>query len=158
MDALTLARAKKVAQTLVDAVSGDVGNLSDTVEQLANDLASLVTDADIINRDGDLASALILNRLRQHLWQFEDFLICEIGSAVLTNSLTFPFNNSKKSVSLVNRQKDINYGVMAWTDSEAGNIGDIQVTDKQVNGFKVAYSGSAKTATIKYIVIGGLFK
>ena len=88
----------------------------------------------------------------------KDFLICEIGSAVLTNSLTFPFNNSKKSVALTKIQKDINYAVMAWTDSEAGNIGNIQVTDKQVNGFKVAYSGSAKTATIKYIVIGGLIK
>jgi len=158
MDMLTLARAKKVAQTLVDAVSGDVGDLSETVEQLARDLASLVTDAEIINQDGDLASALILNRLRQHIWQFEEFLVCEIGSTVLTNTMKFPFNNSKKSVALTNVQKDINYAVMAWTDSEAGNIGDIQVTDKQVNGFKVAYSGSASTATIKYIVIGGLIK
>lgn len=158
MDVLTLARAKKVAQSLVDAVSGDVGDLSAAVDQLAKDLVDLVTDADIINRDGDLASALIINRLRQQIWQFEDFLICEIGSTVLTNTLKFPFNNSKKSVSLTNRQKDINYAVMAWTDSEAGNIGNIQVTDKQVNGFKVSYSGSASTATIKYIVIGGILK
>ena len=75
MDMLTLARAKKVAQTLVDAVSGDVEDLSEVVEDLARDLASLVTDAEIINQDGDLASALILNRLRQHIWKFEEFLV-----------------------------------------------------------------------------------
>ena len=158
MDMLTLNRAKKIAQALVDAVSGDVEDLSETVDQLAMDLASLVTDAQIINDDGDIASTLILNRLRQHIWQFEDFMICEIGSTVLTNTLEFPFNDSKATVPLTNTQKDTNYAVIAWTDSDAGNIGDIQVTDKQVNGFKLAYSGSAKTATIKYIVIGGLIK
>ncbi len=157
MDVLTLAKAKKVAQSLVEAVSGDVGDLSAVVDGLADDLADLVTEAGVINLDGDLASTLILNRLRQHIWQMEDeALVCEIGSVSLTNSLKFPFNDSKKSVALSKTQKNVNYSVTAWTESEAGNVGEIKVTDKQVNGFKVGYSGSAKSVTVKYIVIGGI--
>ena len=84
--------------------------------------------------------------------------MCEAGSVTLTNTAKFPFNNSKKSVALAKVQADLNYAVIAWTDSEAGNIGDIQVTEKQVNGFKVSYSGSASTAVVNYIVIGGIVK
>lgn len=159
MDVLTLARAKKVAQSLVDAVSGDVSDLEKVVDDLSKDLAELVSDASVINEDGDVASTLIINRLRQHIWQNEaDAPVCEAGSVTLTNTAKFPFNNSKKSVALAKVQADLNYAVIAWTDSEAGNIGDIQVTEKQVNGFKVSYSGSAATAVVNYIVIGGIVK
>ena len=159
MDVLTLARAKKVAQSLVDAVSGDVSDLEKVVDELSKDLAELVSDASVINEDGDVASTLIINRLRQHIWQNEaDAPVCEAGSVTLTNTAKFPFNNSKKSVALAKVQADLNYAVIAWTDSEAGNIGDIQVTEKQVNGFKVSYSGSAATAVVNYIVIGGIVK
>lgn len=159
MDVLTLARAKKVAQSLVDAVSGDVSDLEKVVDDLSKDLAELVSDASVINEDGDVASTLIINRLRQHIWQNEaDAPVCEAGSVTLTNTAKFPFNNSKKSVALAKVQADLNYAVIAWTDSEAGNIGDIQVTEKQVNGFKVSYSGSASTAVVNYIVIGGIVK
>ena len=159
MDVLTLARAKKVAQSLVDAVSGDVSDLEKVVDELSKDLAELVSDASVINEDGDVASTLIINRLRQHIWQNEaDAPVCEAGSVTLTNTAKFPFNNSKKSVALAKVQADLNYAVIAWTDSEAGNIGDIQVTEKQVNGFKVSYSGSASTAVVNYIVIGGIVK
>lgn len=159
MDVLTLARAKKVAQSLVDAVSGDVSDLEKVVDDLSKDLAELVSDASVINEDGDVASTLIINRLRQHIWQNEaDAPVCEAGSVTLTNTAIFPFNNSKKSVALAKVQADLNYAVIAWTDSEAGNIGDIQVTEKQVNGFKVSYSGSASTAVVNYIVIGGIVK
>lgn len=159
MDVLTLARAKKVAQSLVDAVSGDVSDLEKVVDDLSKDLAELVSDASVINEDGDVASTLIINRLRQHIWQNEaDAPVCEAGSVTLTNTAKFPFNNSKKPVALAKVQADLNYAVIAWTDSEAGNIGDIQVTEKQVNGFKVSYSGSASTAVVNYIVIGGIVK
>lgn len=159
MDVLTLARAKKVAQDLVNVVSGNVSDLDQDVDNLSKDLAELVTDARIIDQDGDIASELIINRLRQHIWQNEaDAPVCESGSVMLTNTAKFPFNNSKKSVALAKAQTDLNYAVIAWTDSEAGNIGDIQVTEKQVNGFKVSYSGSASTAVVNYIVIGGIVK
>lgn len=155
MDALTLARAKKVAQALVDAVAGDVGDLDKVVDQLSEDLAALVTDAGIIDQDGDIASELIINRLRQHIWQNEEeALICEVGSVTLTNTAKFPFNNSQATVALAKVQKDTNYTVIP-EDSLLGNVGDIVVSNKQVNGFKIEFTGSAASATVKYIVIGG---
>lgn len=156
MDVLTLARAKKVAQELVAAVSGDVDDLEKVVEDLSLDLAALVTDTDVINEDGDIASTLIINRLRQHIWQNEDeALICEEGTVTLTNTQKFPFNDSRVSVALAKTQKDTKYVVVTDVQTVAGNIGDVTVTDKQVNGFKIGYSGGAASVTVKYYVIGG---
>lgn len=156
MDVLTLARAKKVAQELVAAVSGDVDDLEKVVEDLSLDLAALVTDTDVINEDGDIASTLIINRLRQHIWQNEDeALICEEGTVTLSNTQKFPFNDSRVSVALAKTQKDTKYVVVTDVQTVAGNIGDVTVTDKQVNGFKIGYSGGAASVTVKYYVIGG---
>lgn len=156
MDVLTLARAKKVAQELVAAVNGDVDDLEKVVEDLSLDLAALVTDTDVINEDGDIASTLIINRLRQHIWQNEDeALICEEGTVTLSNSQKFPFNDSRVSVALAKTQKDTKYVVVTDVQTVAGNIGDVTVTDKQVNGFKIGYSGGAASVTVKYYVIGG---
>lgn len=156
MDVLTLARAKKVAQELVAAVSGDVDDLEKVVEDLSLDLAALVTDTNVINEDGDIASTMIINRLRQHIWQNEDeALICEEGTVTLTNTQKFPFNDSRVSVALAKTQKDTKYVVVTDVQTVAGNIGDVTVTDKQVNGFKIGYSGGAASVTVKYYVIGG---
>lgn len=156
MDVLTLARAKKVAQELVAAVSGDVDDLEKVVEDLSLDLAALVTDTNVIDEDGDIASTLIINRLRQHIWQNEDeALICEEGTVTLTNTQKFPFNDSRVTVALAKTQKDTKYVVVTDVQTVAGNIGDVTVTDKQVNGFKIGYSGGAASVTVKYNVIGG---
>ena len=149
MDMLTLAKAKKIAQALVDTLSGEV----------TEDIDELIADASIIDEDGDIAATLILNALRQHIWQNEeDAPICEEGTATLTNNQNFPFNNSQSTVALTKTQPNTKYAVIAWIASANGNPGEVEVTDKQVNGFKLAYTGSATTATVKYIVIGGIVK
>ena len=50
------------------------------------------------------------------------------------------------------------YLVMTELVKSDGPVGDIEVSEKLVNGFKLAYNGSAKSATIKYIAIGGTLK
>lgn len=35
------------------------------------------------------------------------------------------------------------------------NVGDVVVYDKQVNGFKIAFTGSAKSVTVRCFVQGG---
>lgn len=80
----------------------------------------------------------------------------EAGTITLTNSLSFPFNNSIKTVSLATKRKTLNYDVDVWVIEHNGLPGDIVVSDKQLNGFKVAYEGSATSVTIGYKVRGGI--
>lgn len=88
--------------------------------------------------------------------EIEDLVICESGSITLNNSLVFPFNNSQTTIALANTQLDTDYAVITEVGNQ-GNVGDITVFDKQVNGFKMAYTGSAASVTINYYVLGGLF-
>lgn len=159
MDMMTLARAKKIAQALVDTLGEDVTGLSGDVKELADDLGDLGADIVVVDADGDLAAKLLMNRLRQHIWQSKDDApVCESGTVTLTNGRKFPFNNSQVTVSLVNRQPNTDYAVVAAATTIAGNIGEITISDKQVNGFKIAFTGGAASAAVKYIVIGGIIK
>ena len=38
---------------------------------------------------------------------------------------------------------------------DAGGVGEIRITDKQLNGFKIEYTGAAKEVTVKCTVQGG---
>ena len=140
MDLLTLKKAMKYA----DEKSGE------GAAQVEADLA-------LVSLDKDTAIELLINALRQHIWQNEDdALICEEGSVTLANTGNFPFNNSVQTVALVNAQKNIKYAVIPEIVSATGNPGEAVASDKQVNGFKLAYTGSASSAVVKYIVIGGI--
>lgn len=81
----------------------------------------------------------------------------EIGTVTLENGSIYPFNSSVQTVALVTPRDTTNYMVDTYIVSPAdnGNIGRIVVSDKLTNGFKIAYTGSASSATIKYIVRGG---
>ena len=152
MDMLTLVKAKKYAKALIDTLGEDVEELEINVDELGDDLL-------IVDQDGDVASKLIVNALRQHIWQSEDEeLTCEDGSVTLTNTKKFPFNDSKKGVSLAKTQKNPKYVIIAEVTSVAGNVGDINVSDRLTNGFKMAFTGGAKSVTVKYYVIGGFIK
>ena len=162
MDVITLVKAKKYAKALVDALDLNAEELEEGLKDL-DDVKTLVDGFDddllIVNEDGDVASKLIINRLRQHIWQNEDdALICEDGTKTLTNTKKFPFNDSKSSVALNKTQKNTKYVIIAEVTSVAGNIGDIVVSDRLTNGFKMAFTGGAKSATVKYYVIGGFIK
>ena len=38
----------------------------------------------------------------------------------------------------------------------SGDVGDVLISDKLLNGFKVRFDGSAKSATVKLIIKGGM--
>lgn len=139
MDMLTLKLALKAAQ---DA------------EAEIEELAEAVAAEDV---DKDTAFELLLNSFRQHKWQNEEEApVCEYGTATLTNTDKYPFNNSQVTVPLVNTQKNIKYAVVAEITSANGNGGEVVVSGKQTNGFKLAFTGSASSAVVEYIVIGGI--
>lgn len=138
MDVLTLKKAMKYAEE--KAGESQAGASAEEINK--------------VDMDKNLSVALLINALRQHEW--EEGMICEYGSIALSNSLQFPFNNSVTTVVLANRQDNTKYAVIAEFASAVGNPGEIVITDKQVNGFKVAYTGSATSAVVNYIVIGGI--
>lgn len=74
----------------------------------------------------------------------------------LTNSLAYPFNNSQATVQLgTNRNKKTYTVLVEVLSSVGGGVGDIKITDKLLNGFKVEYSGAATSVTLNCIIQGG---
>ena len=110
--------------------------------------------------DAHLAASEMLIYQRQSEWRIKDLekaTIQETGTVTLTNTMAFPFNDSKKTVSLANARDNLNYVVVvvSKTANDNGNIGDIEISERQVNGFKIEHTGSAKSVTVVYAVIGG---
>ena len=140
MDMLTLQMLKKY----VDQKSGE------STEQIEEEL-------ELVSLDKDIAVELLMNAVRQNQWSTEDALpVCEEGTVTLTNTQKFPFNNSEQTVALVTTQEDTSYFVVTELVSEAGTAGEVIVSGKQTNGFKLAYTGSASSAVVHYFVIGGI--
>lgn len=77
----------------------------------------------------------------------------ETIETTLTNTFTYPFNNSKKTIALTKQRDTLNYTVTVEAESlDKGAVGAVKVTDKQLNGFKVEFTGSAKNVAIRCIV------
>lgn len=102
--------------------------------------------------DAKLAVELLTNAQRQNAWEIER------GTVVLTNTEIYPFNDSQISIPLAITRESNDYVVHADVIAKDGNAGHIVVSDKLSNGFKLAFTGSAKSVTVKYSVIGGYLK
>ncbi|MCF8017851.1 MAG: hypothetical protein K9L62_00500 [Vallitaleaceae bacterium] len=102
--------------------------------------------------DAHAAIGLLLNYARQNSWEIE------IGTVTLTNTLSFPFNDSQQTISLLKAKENGDYIVLAEITVASGNAGEIEIADKLVNGFKMAFTGSASSVTVKYTVLGGILK
>lgn len=74
----------------------------------------------------------------------------------MTNKQSYPFNDSAKTVSLAVTRDSTDYTVDVDIQAHDGNVGDVRIYDKQTNGFKVAYEGSAKSVTLILRVQGGM--
>ena len=89
--------------------------------------------------DAHLATAILLISASLSA----DQVATEEQTITLENSESFPFNNSVETVEAEVLEHD-------------GNVGDVKIFSRLLNGFKVAYDGSAKTATIKLRIKGGM--
>jgi len=90
------------------------------------------------------------------LAEIENEIAAEYGTKTLTNTDSYPFNNSAATVALAKTRDTINYTVEAIITAYSGGLpGAIHVTDKAINGFKLSFDGSAKSVTVRYIVKGG---
>ncbi len=87
-------------------------------------------------------------------------LEAEKGEAIgvsLTNGLAYPFNNSQKTISLGTKKTKTDYYVdVEIISATGGGVGEFRITDKLLNGFKIAYSGAATAANVVCRVKGGV--
>lgn len=75
----------------------------------------------------------------------------------LTNTQPYPHNNSKKTVQLTKSKNNMDYTVECEVVSITGGaVGEFEFSDKLLNGFKVAYTGSASEVVVNCYVRGGI--
>lgn len=86
----------------------------------------------------------------------KDQLEIEEQTITLTNTASFPFNDSLETVALIKNRNNMDYSVETEILSSAGLPGDIKIKDKLLNGFKIAYTGSAENVEVKFRVQGGM--
>lgn len=102
--------------------------------------------------DVNLAAALILISSSLTAEQ----VATEERAITLTNSQSYPFNDSTQTIALATARNFTDYTVEAEVLDHSGNVGDVRIFDRMLNGFKIAYDGSAKSATIKLRIKGGM--
>lgn len=88
----------------------------------------------------------------------ESEIAAEVKEVTLTaNSNPWPFCTKETAVALTTTRKNTNYDVdVAVKSYSGGRLGDITVSDKLVNGFKLTHDGSAKTVVVAVKVTGGM--
>ena len=104
--------------------------------------------------NNSLMLALLLENVK-HTQQSVESVDGEELEVTLTNTKDFYFNNSVKTVALANMRSTLDYRVITEVQGNPVNVGDVVVYDKQVNGFKIAFTGSAKSVTVRCFVQGG---
>ena len=84
-------------------------------------------------------------------------LIGEKIQVTLTNSQQYPHNNSKKTVQLTTPKNNMDYTVECEVVSVTGGaVGEFEFSDKLLNGFKIAFTGSASQVVVNCYVRGGI--
>ena len=113
-------------------------------------------------QDVSHALSLILNHTRQVGWQVADLekwaAAYEAGEVEFTSTTAFPytlFSRPSKTIALAQKRPNSDYVVLTEIVSFTGNVGEVVISDKLDNGFKLSYTGSASNVKIKYTVIGG---
>ena len=102
-----------------------------------------------------LAQMMIANKEAEH--RLDNEAAVEEHTVTLTNTQAYPFNNSKTTISLTKVRANKTYVVdVEVTAHSGGEVGDIKITDKLLNGFKVEFDGSASSVTVTLRIKGGL--
>lgn len=124
-----------------------------------NNMENGIQDATVA---GNILAWLNLQQQRKndaHQEIVEAEILGELQTVTLTNSLTPPFNttlDSPKTVALKTARKSLFYTVEAEVTAHDGLVGEIIISDKALNGFKIAYTGSGKSVTLAVRIKGGM--
>lgn len=115
-------------------------------------------------QDANIAEQIIFQHMRQKEYDYdervgviEEDCVVETGVITLTNTSKYPFNNSIKTVPLAKTRDTTNYYVEVEMQEYSGGLpGDIEVSGKALNGFKIEFNGSARSVKVKYQIKGGI--
>jgi hypothetical protein len=80
-------------------------------------------------------------------------MIMETGVVTLENTKAYPFNDSARTVALGQEQGGTDYFVLTEAVGSQWEIGEVRVYDKAVNGFRMSFTGSARSAKVRYTVL-----
>lgn len=86
-----------------------------------------------------------------------DGIVGEKVQITLTNTQLYPHNNSKNTVQLLKKRNSMDYTMDCEVVSvTGGSVGEFEFSDKLLNGFKIAFTGSAKSVVVNCYVRGGI--
>jgi hypothetical protein len=118
-----------------------------------------VDEQHLNNMETGINSANLLSEYLAEVIYKQQMRLDDVDGAVipitLTNTSDFYTNNSVKTVVLPVNRDTTDYIVDPEIQGDVTNVGDIVIYDKQVNGFKVKYTGSAASVDLKLYVHGG---
>ena len=114
----------------------------------------------------NVAAIMAMNTARLAMETADSNVI--IKDVKLTNTLNYPFNNSKETIALSGKEErhNSNYIVFAEVTSSyitedvninnAGLAGNIVISDKMTNGFKIEYTGGVGEVGLRLYITGGM--
>lgn len=148
---ITLAPAGTVIQQGTNMSATNFNNMEFGIAD--SDLATRILT--IAVRDADDRLTVNAADISAAVAEYKKEFAVEEKTVTLTNSAAYPFNNSVKSVSMTATRKNKNYFIEYEVTAKSGNVGEVEISDKQLNGFKVAFTGSATSVTLKLFIKGG---
>lgn len=148
---ITLTPAGTVVQQGTNMSATNFNNMEFGIAD--SDLATRILT--LAMRDADNRLTVNASNISAAVAEYTKEFAVEEKTVTLTNSLAYPFNNSVKSVSMTAARKNKNYFIEYEVTAKNGNVGEVEITDKQLNGFKVAFTGSATSVTVKLYIKGG---
>ena len=140
----------RIIQSWVVTVSNSA---SVTINLQSDDAFALAADMGLLNHLDTGVKASVVAALN---WVSNNTIPLVIDET-LTNSQLYPFNDSQTTLQISPVRDNTNYRVDVEVLSKTGGgIGDIEITDKLVNGFKIAYTGAATQVSVRCHVVGGM--
>ncbi|MCD8011665.1 MAG: hypothetical protein LUG99_00535 [Lachnospiraceae bacterium] len=153
-------------QTNLDNTQDDLSSTQEELDSTKEDLANLTESHETLsdsvdNLDTEMyeMQELSAEHTRQIMSARDglEAITGEVLEVTLTNTQSYPFNDSQTTVQLSTTRSTKNYTILAEIESMTGGaVGDVEYSDKLLNGFKVAYTGSATSVTLKLYVQGGM--
>lgn len=105
--------------------------------------------------DSTLAGAIRQFKAKQDDYNMQDEL--HTLDLAMNETLPWPFNNKETTVALTGLRESINYSVdINVLMYKGGRLGNIRVTDRARNGFKLVHDGSATHVQVAVRISGGM--